>query len=192
MFWTHQTGSTSGPSRSPAPSQPQHQTNFISHIILTFRLGRNLPCSGPALKFISSNSASTNNLSCGPNHDLSWGSEWGSSGNPPILLYPLIAVRFRRSGWIISYTFLSCLISYIADLTHVQLFYNVRRQAWLEVPLNVSVSCSMLLTLVRGGQLTNDTSGTLVPEIIWRISAARLVTIILPQPGTYCKLNYIH
>ena len=76
------TGSTSGPSMSPAPSQPQHHTY-----------------GGGSLKSIGSLSSCRNKRSCGPNHDRSCGSDWGSSGCPPSREYARITVRLRRAGW---------------------------------------------------------------------------------------------
>lgn len=66
--------------------------------------GKSIPCSGPGTNSTSSLSSSVNNLSCGPNHDLSCGSVRGLSGRPPRRTYPRMAVRLRREGWIMSYT----------------------------------------------------------------------------------------
>ena len=63
------------------------------------------PCSGPGLNWRGSVSSGEKRRSCGPNHNLSCGSVRGSSGWPPKRLYPLMAVRFRRSGCMISNTF---------------------------------------------------------------------------------------
>ena len=81
FFSASQTGSTSGPSMSPAPSQPQHQTY-----------------GGGSLKLIGSDSSCLNRRSCGPNHDRSWGSDCGSSGWPPSLAYARMTVKLRRAG----------------------------------------------------------------------------------------------
>ena len=102
-----QMGSTSGPSKSPAPSQPQHHTVEVivknMHLGL-YRRGGYIPCEGPGTNPSGSLSSSVNKRSWGPNHVRSWGSVRGSSGRPPSRTYPLIAVRFRRAGWMISYT----------------------------------------------------------------------------------------
>jgi hypothetical protein len=101
-----QMGSTSGPSRSPAPSQPQHHTVHRVSIVFSRPWYReDVPCSGPGWNSTSRLSSSMNNLSCGPNHDRSCGSVRGLSGRPPMRTYPLMAVKFRRAGWMISNTF---------------------------------------------------------------------------------------
>lgn len=59
-----QIGSTSGPSRSPAPSHPQHHTArfFVSHLLKTLERG-SLPYGGGGLKTMASLSSPLNSRS---------------------------------------------------------------------------------------------------------------------------------
>ena len=65
------TGSMSGPSISPAPSQPQHHTVVHSQRWFVISKHSRSPCEGPGTNSISSVSSSVKSLSCGPNHDRS-------------------------------------------------------------------------------------------------------------------------
>ncbi len=75
----------------------------IRRVVASWLTGRSgIALSGP---FEHVGGGSVNNLSWGPNQERSCGSVLGSSSKPSNRLYPLIAVKFFRPGWIRSETF---------------------------------------------------------------------------------------